>query len=382
MPLTITYMENGIQKQTTYNVVIADSIIRINSVNLPKRDYKYNEELDLTGATINVEMGSGPKEVQLTKAMISGYNKTELGDQDLVITYDGKTYGTEAGKKVTVNVKDYVDKITLNPDTITGAVNTELSTLLGDNTVMYTVHYAKAGNKAPAPVTAGMVEGYNKTTTALQNLVVKYRDTDASSATNGKDISTNIKITLENSIKSVAIQKPTKDTFDHGETFSLAGGNILITYADGTTSNLSISNATVTYADGTAPVTTSPNASEYDATQKVTKQIKLSYTSANGKSDDITYPIVITNRVESIRIHSTNHQISYNVNEPLNLDNLEIAVKRKASEAEEIITVKGNGKITNTGFTSAVENNNVPVTLTFTENRNIKTSDILCNSCR
>ncbi len=383
LSLTIEYTENGIMKSTSYNVIIADSIKEIVSVNLPKKDYKYNEELDFTGATITYKMGSGDKTIPLTQGMVTGgYNKTVLGDHILTITYNGVTYDNTTKTPIVVNVKDYVSSITVNKTNLTGNYGTDLATLLANNGLTYTVNYAKTGPMPTSPaVTASMIEGtYNPNSVASQSLTVKYRDTDANSATNGQDIRTNITVKLENSVTGVSITQPSKVRYMHNDTLSLAGGSIVLTKADGGTENVSISNATVKI--GGIAVTMPHNLintwDEYIASgHKITKTVELSYTEpTSGKSATKTYSIDIINDVKSIAVHGTGHKTSYVLNEPENLTGLEIAVTRAVNQVgttPEIITVKqADGSIatgfTVSGFKSNVESSNVPITVTYTEN--------------
>ncbi len=383
LSLTIEYTENGIMKSTSYNVIIADSIKEIVSVNLPKKDYKYNEELDFTGATITYKMGSGDKTIPLTQGMVTGgYNKTVLGDHRLTITYNGVTYDNTTKTPIVVNVKDYVSSITVNKTNLTGNYGTDLATLLANNGLTYTVNYAKAGPMPTSPaVTASMIEGtYNPNSVASQSLTVKYRDTDANSATNGQDIRTNITVKLENSVTGVSITQPSKVRYMHNDALSLAGGSIVLTKADGGTENVSISNATVKI--GGIAVTMPHNLintwDEYIASgHKITKTVELSYTEpTSGKSATKTYSIDIINDVKSIAVHGTGHKTSYVLNEPENLTGLEIAVTRAVNQVAgvpEVITVKqADGSIatgfTVSGFKSNVESSNVPITVTYTEN--------------
>jgi len=358
IPLTVTYQENGVTETTTYNVSVVDSVKRIVSVNLPKTNYKYNEELDLTGATITVEKGSGNIDVPLDESMITGYIKTNLGDQSLTITYGGQT----KPNAVTVNVKDYVDGITINPDVVTGAYGTEMSKLIADNNITYTVHYAKAGDKTPSEaLTASMVQGYNKNTTSPQSLKVNYVDQDQASATNGETIQGEISVTLANSITGIAITPPTKDKYNHGEGIDKEGATVVITYADSTTKNGDISKLQLFEADGATPLNMSP--ASFDNTNKLTKPVILKYTEGT-KSETTNWNVTIINDIQGIVVISTDHKIAYNVNEPLDTSKLKISVTR-AVGTPSIVDVT-DGMVT--GFSSVAETTGLPLTITYTEN--------------
>lgn len=356
LPLTIEYTENGIMKATTYNVSITDQITGINSITFPHTQYKHNDELNLTGAKINVQKGSGAVDVNLTTAMITGYNKDTLGDQKLTISYGGQTM-TDA---VTVNVKDYVTEITLSQTNIDGTYGEELQAIIDRLNLTYTVHYSKAGAKEAVKVATSMISGYNKNTTTTQPLRVVYRDSDTNSYTVGDDFDKDINITLRNAIVKVDITKPTKSTYNHGQALDLSTAKVKLTYANGDKIDGDLSKLTAT-EDGNTP-NMSPDT--YDSTQKVAKTLKLVYTEG-GKTWDIDYPIEIINDIKSIVVHSTNHKTAYNVNDPLDITNLAIRVKR-AVGVEEVVNVTDPSKVTN--FNSSAENTSLPLTVSYTEN--------------
>ena len=76
--------------------------------------------------------------------MITGYDKTTLGKQTITITYGGQTVTYE------VTVKTTGTDISVSPTGVTGKYNGELSKLINDNNITYTVTYAKAGSKSPS----------------------------------------------------------------------------------------------------------------------------------------------------------------------------------------------------------------------------------------
>ena len=94
LPLTVSYTENGIRKTTTYNVSVEDQVTAIKIVQAPKIGYKYNEELDVSTGKIEITKGSGTTTIPMTASMVTGYDKTKLGDQELTVTYGGKTENT------------------------------------------------------------------------------------------------------------------------------------------------------------------------------------------------------------------------------------------------------------------------------------------------
>jgi len=208
-PVTITYEENGITQNTTYNITVADSVTGISIKTPPTKDkYKYNEELDLTGAKITVTSGKGEKDIDITSSMISDYDNTTLGNQTVTVTYGGQT------TTFNVKVKDYVTGITVTPNSVNGEIGNELLKLISDNNITYTVNYAKGGASTQAALDVSMVPGYNKTSKVTQNLKAEYTDTNSDSFTNGTKFDTPFTVTLANKVTGIAIIAPTKDTYN------------------------------------------------------------------------------------------------------------------------------------------------------------------------
>ena len=364
LPLTVTFTENGVNQKATYNVNVKDTVTAVRLKVIPnKTDYKYNEELDVTGGKIEITKGSGTTTINLESSMVSGYDKTTLGKQTLTITYGGQTTTYK------VNVKDYVTDISVSPTSVTGKYNDELSKIITDNNITYTVTYAKAGAKTPVVLAESMVTGYSKTSVAEQNLTITYTDNDIDSATNGQSFTATLDVTLSNEITGITITAPTTNKYNHGNSLNLAGGKIELTYADGTTGTEPITSATITEADGST-LNMSPNASEYGADYTLSKTLKIEYTK-DGVTGTVNYPITIVNDVKSITIHTMPTKVSYNVNETLDVTAGEIKVTR-ATGTPEIIPMT-NSMVTN--FDSTKENTALKLNVEYTENGVTKTAD-------
>ena len=363
LPLTVSYTENGITKTTTYNVSVEDQVTAIRINKTPKTKYKYNENLDLSAGQLEIAKGSGTTTIPITSNMVTGYDKTKLGDQELTVTYGGKT------QKYTVNVKDYVTGISITPNAITGTYNDEIEKLINDNDISYTVTYAKAGAKFPVALTESMVTGYNKTSLTDQNLTVTYTDQDTNSYTNGKTFTTNLSVKLENKISKVTITKPTKTEYNHGDQIDLTGGKITLTYTDGTTKEEPITSATITEKDGGAP-NMSPTSEEYGSGNTVSKTLTFKYTTQNGVTGTVDYPITIKDYIKSITMHTTPTKTKYNVNDALDVTNGEIKIIKASGIAE----IKELTEEMVSGFDSSKENTALPLTVSYTENGITKTT--------
>ena len=360
--VTITYTENGVTKQTSYSITVKDAVTGIGiKTNPNKTQYKYGEELDLTGATISVVKGSGTVEIPVTEDMVSGYDKEKLGEQTIKVTYGGE----ETTFKV--NVKDYVTKIEVVPADVTGKYNDELSQIISANDIKYVVTYAKEGAKTPETLTESMIKTtYNKGTINKQSLKVEYEDEDVNSATKGEKFEATLNVTLSDVVSKITITKPTKTNYNHGEELDLTGGKIEVTTASGLSKEVPIEGSMIT-ENGTT-VNMSPSKDDYGENTTVTKILTITY-EEGGKKETASYPIIIVNDVKSITMHQT-PKTSYNVNDLLDVTDGEILVTRAVGEPE----TKEITKDMVTGFDSTKENTKLTLTVSYTENGITKTT--------
>ena len=360
--VTITYTENGVTKQTSYSITVKDAVTGIGiKTNPNKTQYKYGEELDLTGATISVVKGSGTVEIPVTEDMVSGYDKEKLGEQTIKVTYGGE----ETTFKV--NVKDYVTKIEVVPADVTGKYNDELSQIISANDIKYVVTYAKEGAKTPETLTESMIKTtYNKGTINKQSLKVEYEDEDVNSATKGEKFEATLNVTLSDVVSKITITKPTKTNYNHGEELDLTGGKIEVTTASGLSKEVPIEGSMIT-ENGTT-VNMSPSKDDYGENTTVTKILTITY-EEGGKKETASYPIIIVNDVKSITMHQT-PKTSYNVNDLLDVTDGEILVTRAVGEPE----TKEITKDMLTGFDSTKENTKLTLTVSYTENGITKTT--------
>ena len=227
LKLNVEYTENGVTKTTDYTVSVKDSVKKITLKTTPKTDYKYNDEIDVSTGVITVESGSGTKDIPVTNSMVTGYDKTQLGEQEITITYGGQTVTYK------VTVKDYVTGINVNPTSVTGKYNDELSTLINDNNITYTVTYAKGGAQSPAALTESMVAGYSKTKTSKQSLTVTYKDQDTNSYTNEQSFTATLDVTLIDEVSSISIKTQPKTEYKYNEPLDVSGGVITIVRTSG-----------------------------------------------------------------------------------------------------------------------------------------------------
>ena len=167
----------------------------------------YNKSKDIT-----VETESEP--IEITENMVSGYDKNTIGEQELTVTYEGKT----TTFKVTVTNEVTGISIASNPSKTTYVKGTDLDVTGGKIQVTY-----EDGSKEEKEITANMVTGYNKNTLGEQELTVTYE---------GK--TTTFKVTVTNEVTGISIaSNPSKTTYVKGTDLDVTGGKIQVTYEDG-----------------------------------------------------------------------------------------------------------------------------------------------------
>lgn len=82
---------SSITEDTVY-VAQYKEVASIEMLALPKQAYEVNERIDLTDGTLKVNFSDGSsEEVQLTTAMVSGYDLSSASDQEVLVTYGGTT---------------------------------------------------------------------------------------------------------------------------------------------------------------------------------------------------------------------------------------------------------------------------------------------------
>ena len=345
LPLTVSYEENGITKTTTYNVTVKDSVTSIEVKN-PPTELKYGEDLDLTNTTISITGGSNNgKSIPVTEDMIS-YDKTAIGEIEVTVTYGKDADGNDVTDTFNITVKDYVTGITINPDTVSGTYNDTLADIISNNTIKYTVTYAKAGAQPAVDLSDTMVSGYNPTSTTTQNLTVKYTDNDENSSTKGDTFTTTINITLSDKITGVTVSGSAVNTaYNHGETLDFTGISIYEQHAsdaqDSKGTPVSIENAVITdITDGEAGApnaTTNLPANVFATNNTQTRKIRVQYTS-NGYEDHIDFDITVKNILDHIEI-ATSPKTSYEKDDPIANAGGTIKIYRKADNTNSTETI-------------------------------------------
>ena len=341
---TITYTENGITKTTTFVYTVKDTVTSISVKNGPTNATKYGEDIDLTGVTIDVVKGSGTTTIPVTNDMIKPgtYDPDKTGNQVIKIVYGGQE------TTLTINVKDYVTGIAVNPVSVTGKYNDTLSSLIQNNNIQYTVTYAKAGAQTPEVLVENMVSGYTATSTQDQDLTVTYTDTDTDSYTNGQNFTTNLKVTLDDTITGMTLEQTgtVKTDYKYDEEFDVSNLVIVVHKLSG---------------DQTVPVM-KDMIKNYNKQQLGNQTVSVEY---NGTTVG-TINVTVKDYIASVVI-TVPSKITYKYNEELDLSDAKITITM-ASKPNEPTTIAVTPSMIS-GY-NKTQVGAQTVTITYTDNEN------------
>ena len=352
-------------KTADETIIVNDTISSVSLISQPtKTVYKRGEDLNLTGAKVKVLLASGNSTtINLPdgSVKVSNFDNTKTGvKQNLTVSFGGKN----ADSTIDVEAYNYiVSSEIIAPTKLDYNYNTDLNLNGGKLTLVYKDTTIKNVN-----LTSAMISGYDKTKIGTQQITVTY-DTNYVLSDGIKipeKIVKTFEVEVHNNAQTIEITAPTKTTYGHGDSLSLEGGKIEVTYADGTKQTPEMTSDMVTETSTGSSVNMSPAESEYGINHKVTKNLTIKY-EEDGTQKTATYEIEIINKITSIKMHTT-PKTNYNVNDTLDVTNGEILVTRQTGEPE----VKEITKDMVTGFDSSKENTKLPLKVTYTENGETK----------
>lgn len=175
LDLTITYtVDENHKYTTTYSIVVLDASKTVSGIEIAdesalKKEYYVGDEF-VVGGQITVSYSDGVSEtIDITSAMVSGYDPQTSGSQTITVTYGGKTTSYE----VTVTAVT-VTGITVTPPTKTDYKVGDSLDLTGGSLV---VNYSNSTTSDPISLTAAgvSVTGFNSAAPAQnQEITVSY----------------------------------------------------------------------------------------------------------------------------------------------------------------------------------------------------------------
>ena len=262
-----------------------------------KTEYVLGEELDLTGAKIEIEMTSGDvSTADVTAEMVSGYDANTVGKQTLTVTYgDAKT-------TFTVTVTDPATEITLkSPPTKTEYKYGEALDLAGAK-----LQIVSAGETTETDVTAAMVSGYDAKKLGEQTLTVEY---------NGVELT--FKVAVIDAIKSVALKSaPTVAEYELGDALDLTGAVLAVEMLSGATRDVAVTAAMV---------------SGYDAEKLGEQTVTVEYNGAK-----LTFKVTVIDKITGVELKSEPTKTEYKYGETLDLAGAVLSVTTVSGATRDV----------------------------------------------
>ena len=175
LDLTITYtVDENHKYTTTYSIVVLDASKTVSGIVIAdekelKKEYYVGDKFVVGGQITVSYSDADPETIDITSAMVSGYNPQTSGSQTITVTYGGKTTSYE----VTVTAVT-VTGITVTPPTKTDYKVGDSLDLTGGSLV---VNYSNSTTSDPISLTAAgvSVTGFNSAAPAQnQELTVSY----------------------------------------------------------------------------------------------------------------------------------------------------------------------------------------------------------------
>ncbi len=193
-----------------------------------KNTYYIGEDFDPTDGIITITYADNTTTTaNLSSAAITAIDQTKPGTQTLTVTYLGKT--TEIDITL-LEVKAVSIEITSSPIT-TYYVGDSFNPDGGELTIKY-----NNGTTQTVALANATITGYNASNTGSQTLTIKYGG-----------VSTTIGVTvLAVDVTSISMSAyPEKTEYTQGESLSLSGGTIYVSYSNGSEEYIALTNAEI-----------------------------------------------------------------------------------------------------------------------------------------
>ena len=180
----VTYFdgyENVVESYSTNLTVTVQESKTLESIAVTagptKTTYKVGEELDLTGLVVTATYSDdSTAPVEVTPAMVTGFDNTQTGKQTLTVTYEGETATFEVTVEEDQPQPPTLESIavTANPAKIIYQAGEELNL----DGLVVTATYSD-DSTAPVEVPPAMVTGFDNAKAGKQTLTVTYEEKTA-----------------------------------------------------------------------------------------------------------------------------------------------------------------------------------------------------------
>ena len=230
------------QSGTTYYATSVGPVAQLESIALVSQPTKLTylegkDALDVTGGMLELTYDdNSTKEIPLTAAMVTGFDNTKVGQQELTVTYEGFTVNFS----VTVRAKTLTSiAVTALPTKLAYLQNKETLDVTGGKVTLYYDN----DTTTQVELTEDMVAGFDNTVLGKNTLTVTY---------SGKTTTFDVEIEPK-SLSSISLTNlPTKLTYLEGkDALDVTGGKLTLYYNDGTEEDIDLTENMVTGFDNT-----------------------------------------------------------------------------------------------------------------------------------
>ena len=218
--VTVTYKDGEITKNATYKIVV--NPVELDCITLYgffRVTYYVGDELDISGIVVEASYTDGSTKI-VTPTGVSGYNKYEVGQQTITISYQEGNITKSASYNIMVE-ELLPTRLSLSGDYKTEFVYGEKFDVSG---LIVTAHYNSGSEKVVTPTS---VTGYDMHKIGKQIITVSYEE-------NGKIVQKTYEITVKIVLSDISISGTYKTEFEYGESFSSEGLIVTANYNDGT----------------------------------------------------------------------------------------------------------------------------------------------------
>lgn len=307
----------------TYSKNNSISFEYINPINIEIKEnpskvrYVKGEELDLTGGKILATYEDEKiEEILMTdkEVVITGYDKTMVGEQEIIVTYRGKTAILKI--KITNNITQI--QILEQPSKVEYVRGEELDLTGGKLLITYEDTATEEISMLDKQIE---ISGYDKTIVGEQEVSITYEEKVAS-----------IKIKVRNNITGIqVIKEPNKTFYIKEEDVDLTGGELAVVYEDGTIQKVLFTDEKVTVTG-------------YDKTMVGEQELTVTY----AEKTAVFKVKVTTNSIVEIKVQKFPNKIKYVKGEELELEGGTLSVIYEDKKTQEVLMT--DEKVTVTGY--------------------------------
>lgn len=359
-PQVVSIEYKGFTEGLTFGVEVVNKVkdVEFNVDSITDTEYKYGENLKLDNATAVIEMLDGTKKtVQIDNSMISGYDPTKLGDQEVTITVEG------IEKTITVTVVDYVTEIELTPPTKNIYVVKEQLDLKGGK-LKVTMASGKVIDNILLTDPKVKVSGYVATQLGSQTVKVVYD--------NYTKLAKEFTVQVVDKLADISIESlPNKTQYKYGENLDLTGAKLRVTSESGKYEIIDITEEMLT--------------TKFDPTKLGTQTITVEY-KVGEETRTTEFAVVVEDYVKEIKFTKP-EKTDYKYGEELDLTGAKFTeilasgkVNKEVNVTKEMVTGFNNkvvgkqmltatyGEVTGT-FQVTVVDNTISIAITSLPNK-------------